>query len=159
MEHVVPKSFMKHSPRFKDLVKDGHNIILYPRSLNSHRSNFTIVEAVDPEHPKTVALDLYGNPISCPQRQKEEEWHGRLSWKNTSDRQFVPAWPFRGEIARACQYMDTMYPELHDVGAVYPRTIDPMLAHMWIKNYPMTAWERQKQAIIHQLQSLDPKSQ
>jgi len=154
LEHVVPRSYMKHSYRFKDLIKDGHNIMLYPHSLNSHRSNYRLVEAVDPRHPKSVALDLYGNPIHCPHRIKEEEWYGRLSWKNTEEHTFVPAWPYRGEIGRACQYMDNMYPELGEVNAVFPRTIDPMLAHKWINAFPITSWEIQKKHIINQLQDM-----
>lgn len=69
LEHVVPRSYMKHSHRFKDLVKDGHNIILYPKDLNSHRSNFKLVNTLDMKHPKTVALDLYGKRIDCEDRR------------------------------------------------------------------------------------------
>lgn len=152
LEHVVPRSYMKHSHRFKDLVKDGHNIILYPTNLNSHRSNFKLVNTLDMKHPKTVALDLYGNRIECEDRRQQEEWYGRLSWKNTKLRQFIPAWPYRGEIARACQYMDNQYPELSEMGSVFPRTIDPMVAHLWIHSFPPTEWEQQKFEIIQQLQ-------
>jgi hypothetical protein len=85
-------------------VKDGHNIILYPSLLNSHRSNYTLtdIDRIDVNDPKTIPLDLYGNVIENEKRLKEEEWHGRLSWKNNEKRLFVPAWPFRGEIGRAC---------------------------------------------------------
>lgn len=159
LEHVVPRSYMKSSYRFKKLVKDGNNIILYPSLLNSHRSNYTLtdVDQIDINHPKTVALNLYGKPISCEHMIKKEEWYGRLSWKNSESRLFVPAWPFRGEIARACQYMDNKYPELRETNAVFPRTIDPELAHNWIVAFPPTQWEKEKFAIIQQIQMMDDK--
>ena len=157
LEHVVPRSYMKHSYRFKDLIRDGHNIILYPHKLNSHRNNYMIVgdDDIDKKSPDTVALDLYGNPIYCRKRLIEEEWHGRLSWKNNSQRIFVPAWPYRGEIARACQYMDNTYVELSDTGSVFPKTMDPLLAHNWIKMYPETEWELNKLILINKLQKLN----
>lgn len=153
LEHVVPRSYMKHSYRFKDLIRDGHNIILYPHKLNSHRNNYRIVGDNDIEktHSNTVALDLYGNRIDCPKRLIEEEWYGRLSWKNTSQRIFIPAWPFRGEIARACYYMDKTYEELRDDGSVFPKTIDPMLAYTWMDTYPETEWELNKLELINKL--------
>lgn len=154
MEHVVPKSFMKHSKRYKNLIKDGHNLILYPRHLNSHRSNYKLVNLnqIDLHHPKTVALDLYGNPVTKEEEKQKVEWLGQLSWKNTQHRLFVPALPYRGEIARACEYMDSTYKELNATKSVYPKTIDQETAQLWMETFQETEWELQKRLIICRLQ-------
>lgn len=157
MEHVVPRSFMKHSSRYKSLVKDGHNIILYPSQLNSHRSNFRIVSdmEIDPLHPKSIPLDLNGNQIQSEEEFSKEEWFGRVSWKNTEECVFSPAMIFRGEIARACLYMNATYKELEDNGSVFPNTMDPNLAVKWDHVFQMTHWERKKRLLVNQLQFVD----
>ena len=67
MEHVVPRSYMKKAPRFKNMVKDGHNIILYPSTLNSHRSNYQITDegTINIRHPDTTALNVNGKKLTC----------------------------------------------------------------------------------------------
>ena len=160
MEHVVPRSYMKKAPRFKNMVKDGHNIILYPSTLNSHRSNYQITDegTINIRHPDTTALNVNGKKLTCDDEIMQEQWKGSLSWKNSKKRQFVPAWTYRGEIARACYYMYFMYPELHETQSVFPMTINHKIAEQWNSVYYPSMWEVQKFHIICGLQNQNPKT-
>ena len=67
-------------------TRDAHNIILLPRRLNTHRSNYRLVESIG----------------------------GGGFAKDTSARLFVPPREFRGRYARAIGYVYLQYPEYRD---------------------------------------------
>ena len=88
LEHCVPRSYFPHT-------RDAHNIILLPRYLNSHRSNYRLVESL-PSGTSTQSP-----PVSL----------GLGAVKCTASRAFVPQSQYRGRYARAIAYVYLTYPD------------------------------------------------
>lgn len=127
VEHCVPRSLYKQE---KKLGQDMHNLISMPRSLNSHRSNYKLVESM--VFPKHV---------------------GEGAKKNTKSNLFVPPEHYRGMYARSIAYFYLVYPQYQE--PITRLVLDPELLLKWNCEYPPSDTERELHDRISHLQMND----
>ena len=140
LEHIVPQCIYKDEI---DLKKDMHNIILYPKKLNSKRSNY-----------KYILKDDYLDYITILNKEgdsmKKCLIEDDCSISNNIMNTFVPHNRDKGEIARACIYFVNQYPKYKDI--IYERIIDPKTLIIWNFRYLPTRFEHEKNRVIAQIQ-------
>lgn len=123
VEHCVPRSLYKEE---KQLGRDMHNLISMPRSLNSKRSNYKLVESIV---------------------EKQEQG----AKKNTKNKVFVPPEHFRGRYARSIGYFFLLYPHYQD--PIARLVLDPELLLRWNSEYPPSDTEMGLHERVSHLQS------
>lgn len=145
IEHIVPQSLYQKDSTVK---KDMHNLILYPKSLNSHRSNYKYVS--DPKiYDESVILNQYGNKVNFLKPIQKNN-----SIKNTRMRIFHPDEQYKGQIARACMYFIRVY-NWNDI--IFRHVIDPYTILLWHHQYPVSNFEKKKNKIILSYQGNENK--
>lgn len=145
IEHIVPQSLYQKDPTVK---KDMHNLILYPRSLNSHRSNYKYVS--DPKiYDESVILNQHGIKINFLKPIQKNN-----SIKNTRMRIFHPDEQYKGQIARACMYFIEVY---NWSNTIFRHVIDPYTILLWHHQYPVSNFELRKNRIIFEYQGNENK--
>jgi len=140
LEHVVPKCYYKND---KELIRDMHNIILYPANTNLHRSNYKYINQDNYYNDLTI-LDNKGNII----KKKNEKID--LSIKNNKMKTFVPTDNYKGVIARCCMYFINQYSEYESI--ILSKVIDAKTILLWHNNYPVSELEYEKNLVIKELQ-------
>jgi endonuclease I len=127
VEHCVPKSLYKQE---QALARDMHNLISMPRSLNCHRSNFTLVN------------DMRG---------ASHGWKEILeAKKNTKKKLFIPPEQYKGRYSRSIGYFYVIYPRYQD--QIRTLVLDPELMLRWNSEYPPSSTEKAVHDKICQLQ-------
>lgn len=138
LEHIVPQSKIKNN---KLLRRDMHNILLYPRMLNTHRSNYKYTNN-DFIYQNSLLLDEQGficnNSLYIPEKN---------SIKTSSMKIFCPNTSYRGEISRSCMYFIYTYEKYTNM--VLKDVIDLDTLIMWNELHPVTELEEYKNKIIY----------
>lgn len=126
IEHCVPRSVYKDNPR---LGRDMHNLICLPRHLNSHRSNYKLVNF-----------------------KKSEQWKclEQGAKKNTKKQFFVPPSAFKGMYARSIGYFFLVNPTYQD--QIQRFVLDPELLLQWDSEHPPSSTEMRLHDRISHLQ-------
>lgn len=140
LEHVVPKCYYKE---YTHLVKDMHNILLYPSNINLHRSNYKYVNE-DRYYNQLTILDNQGNIV------KKKNQILDLAIKNNKMKTFIPPNKYKGAIARSCMYFINQYPRFESV--IINKVIDPKILLLWHYAYPVTEFEMEKNEVIKSIQ-------
>lgn len=116
-EHIVPRSLNKVG-----CDNDLFNLVMIPRAMNAHRSNYECVES------------LRGACIRISP--------GDVMQKDTKKKTVVIPVRYRGWYARACGYMALTYPTLS--GVIHTRVMSPTLIDRWATIEPVcpaeSAW-------------------
>lgn len=127
VEHCVPKSLYKEE---QALAHDMHNLISMPRLLNSHRSNFTLVDDMhDTLHGWMDVLEAK---------------------KNVRKKLFIPPKQYKGLYSRSIGYFYLIYPRYKD--PIRKLVLDPELILQWNSEYPPSSTEVALHHKICQLQ-------
>lgn len=145
IEHVVPQSYMKQSTANSKIpISDIHNMILYSRKLNIHRSNYSFVDEKEITNTGTniTYLDYLGNKIDLNAPYPTKQY----AIKDSFFRTFCPMHQHRGQIARICGYMYTQYPDLENI--ITTKLIDPSLLLEWHETHPVSDYEKYKNDVI-----------
>lgn len=141
LEHIVPQSHMKHDNKLK---RDMHNIIYYPKMLNTHRSNYKYTCNKNIYNTSAV-LDKYGYKVN------DEKYDPKLfSIKTNKKKIFCPPKSYRGEISRACMYFLHTYESFEE--KIFDHVLDPDTLILWHNLYPVTDFEFSKNEIIKDMQ-------
>lgn len=136
IEHIVPQSLYGKDITIK---KDMHNLVLYPKNMNRHRSNYKYVD--DPKiYDDSILLNEIGNKINYMRPYKSN-----YSIKNNKLRIFHPKQKYKGEIARACMYFIRVY-NWEEI--IFKYVIDPYTILLWHHQYPVSKFEKKKNKII-----------
>lgn len=136
IEHIVPQSMYGKNNIIK---KDMHNLFLYPKNMNSQRSNYKYVD--DPKiYDDSIILNGYGNKIKY-----DRPYNNNNSIKNNKFRIFHPDQKYKGEIARACMYFIRVY---HWEETIFKYVIDPYTILLWHHQYPVSEFEKKKNECI-----------
>lgn len=130
IEHCVPRSYY-HRNDHQNLARDMHALLCLPGGLNSHRSNFKLVE---PE--KTSGWEAVGQ--------------GGHAFKHEKRRLFVPPTKYRGPYARSIGYFVLTYPTYASL--VHSRVLDLRVLADWSEVYPITHSEQVVHATIESIQ-------
>lgn len=145
IEHIVPQSVYQKDPIVK---KDMHNLILYPKCLNSHRSNYKYVS--DPKiYDESIILNKKGDKVNFIKPLQKNN-----SIKNNKMRIFHPNEQYKGQIARACMYFIHVY-NWSDI--IFRHVIDPYTILLWHHQYPVSDFENKKNKIILSYQGNENK--
>ncbi len=140
IEHVIPQSKFKEN---KLLKTDMHNLLFYPNKLNLHRSNFKYIS--DPTiFESSKIFDEKGEDV-LDFIEKE-----KISIKTSNKKIFYPPDKYKGQIARACMYFLTTYPEYKDM--IFKDVIDPYTILTWHKLFNVNNFEILKNEIIYDYQ-------
>lgn len=131
IEHCVPQSFY-HRQDHRDLSRDMHALICLPGGLNSHRSNFKLVE---PE--STTGWSDVGQ--------------GGYAFKHEKRRLFVPPDKYRGPYARSIGYFALTYPSYASL--VHSRVLDLRVLAEWSDAHPSTYSEKVAHETIASIQN------
>ena len=140
IEHIVPQSIYVRDGTIK---KDMHNLILYPKNMNSHRSNYKYVD--DPRiYGDSIILNTCGDIIKYQRGYKNKH-----SIKSNKLKIFHPQKKYKGKIARACMYFIKVY-NLKDI--IFKYVIDPYTILLWHHQHPVSNFEKKKNKIIMRYQ-------
>ena len=145
LEHIVPQSYYGKDPTVK---KDMHNLIIYPKDLNSHRSNYKYVSDTK-IYDESIILNDSGDKVKFKKPLKKNN-----SIKNNKKKIFHPRDEFKGQIARACMYFIRVY---NWDETVFKYVIDPYTILLWHHQYPVTEFEKSKNEIILKYQKNENK--
>ena len=118
IEHVVPQSFIRNTPKDIPLKRDLHNLLWIPMWMNSHRSNFRYTD-----------MENKGKVIYTAR-------------KCTKRRLFEPPDIYKGPIARCGLYFAFTYPKYEDI--VFQRVITEETASKWHFSFPPTEAEKRQ---------------
>lgn len=129
IEHCVPRSHYRKGDE-KILGRDMHGLICVPESLNSHRSNYKLVDANCTHGWKPVG-------------------HG-VAFRHDGRRLFIPPPRYRGAYARSIGYFVITHPSYANL--VHRKVLDLELLVDWCEAYPCTRLEEEVHATIASIQ-------
>ena len=130
VEHCVPQSMFKPQ---KILGRDMHNLLSMPAGLNSHRSNFKLVQAMESMDTSKIT--------------KIKEWD---AWKCPQQRIFMPPDAYKGRYARAIGYFYLVYPVYQE--RILTQVLDSQCIIEWNLRYPPSDEERRLHDVVTTLQ-------
>ena len=129
IEHCVPRSHYREGDD-QILGRDMHALICVPESLNSHRSNYRLVDVKCTEGWKAVGQGV--------------------AFRHDRRRLFLPPPKYRGAYARSIGYFVLTYPSYADL--VHSKVLDLELLVEWSGMYPCTHVEAEVHATIASIQ-------
>ncbi|AYV75363.1 MAG: hypothetical protein Terrestrivirus1_237 [Terrestrivirus sp.] len=143
-EHVVPQSlFSEKLPMRSDL----HHLYLCGVQSNSLRSNYKFEDIPLSDKPKWIINDTDYKATIVP--SNPDEYSDYITNKG-----FEPKKVTRGNVARACAYFFTMYPEYFDV---MPKVIDVPVMIEWNEIDPVNDYDITRNYAIYDVQkNLNP---
>lgn len=141
IEHIIPRSIFHCN---KLILNDMHNLIIYPKKLNLHRSNYKYVSD-SKIYEDTIIVNLSGIKIDY-----NKPFGDTVGLKNNKRKIFNPPSIYRGQIARASMYFIQEYPIYENI--ILRNVIDIYNILTWHHQYPVTEFEKKKNQIIRDQQ-------
>ena len=129
LEHIIPQSKLKYDPILK---RDMHNILIYPKMLNIHRSNYKYIND-ETIYDESIILDKLGNITN-------DEYNSKINSIKTAPKKiFCPNEIYRGEISRSCMYFMYTYDKYGEM--IINEVIDVNTLLLWNELYPVTDFD------------------
>lgn len=117
-EHVIPKSLIKEHD-------DILNLILLPDRLNNARSNYPYIHNNTMNGTIKIINPCYNKKCNCS-----------MTGKLVSNKFFIPADFWKGQISRSVLNMKNKYP--YHTELIHKRVLDLNVALEWNETFPIT---------------------
>lgn len=166
LEHIIPRSFCKKNCK---LIKDPRNLILYPKKVNNHRSNYELVNHNDNRFikniNKTIFLNQQGEKININDNQdilylffyshirndkkiinQREKYNEKYLIKNNNERIFTPPKYYKGIISRSLIELMNDYSYIKDIVEI--KVCKKETIREWEIKYPICEYEKERTNFI-----------